>query len=103
MAEVVPNANGIRSGRLLIVAANQPYQFPDITVPDDMYFVIKAGPLNAGIINVGGSGPDVRGPEGVWPLLPQENVGYRVKNAQSIYCSGTVAGDFAYYTVEQRK
>ena len=103
MAEVVPNASGIISGRLPIAATNTVYHFPSISVPDDMAFAIKAGPANGGLIYVGGSGPDVLSIETSYPLLPNEPITYRVKNAQSIYFSGTVLGDFVHYTVEQRR
>ncbi len=100
---VAPNTEGIIAGRVLIVAANTPYQLPDIVIPDDMHLQIKGWPTNAGIIYVAGLRTSATNINQVWPLLANEAVGYRVKNADLIYVSGTVAGDLAVYTVEQRR
>jgi len=98
-----PNADGIISGRVLIAAVNAPYQLPDIVIPDDMHIQIKGWPTNAGIIYVAGLRTSATNINQVWPLLANEAVGYREKNANSIFVSGTVAGDWAVYTVEQRR
>ena len=99
----VPNADGIISGRVGIVAINTPYALPDIVIPDDMFIQIKGWPTNAGIIFVAGLRTSATNVNQVWPLLANEAIGYRVKNAKAIRVSGTVAGDWAVYTVEQRR
>lgn len=97
-----PNTETLIATRVLIAAVNTPYQLPDIAVPDDMSLQIKGWPTNAGIIRVGNSRATCINPNQSWPLLANEAIGYRVKNASAIYVSGTVAGDFAALTVEQR-
>lgn len=100
---VAPNTEGLISGRVAIAAVNAPYALPDIVVPDDMFIQIKGWPTNAGIIYVAGMRSSATNINQVWPLLANEAIGYRVKNAKAIHISGTVAGDWAVYTVEQRR
>lgn len=98
-----PNADGIISGRIPMTIVNTPYRMPDVRIPDDFEVQIKGWPTNAGIIYVGGSEPAAVNINQAWPLLANEAIGYRVKNLNQVYVSGTVAGDFAAYTVEQRR
>ncbi len=98
-----PNTDGIIAGRVEIVAVNTPYGLPDIVVPDDMILQIKGWPMNAGLIYVAGMRTSATNINQIWPLLANEAIGYRAKNAKEIHVSGTVAGDFAVYTVEQRR
>ncbi len=98
-----PNTEGIASGRVEIVAVNRPYQLPDIVVPDDMILQIKGWPMNAGLIYVAGMRTSATNINTIWPLLANEAIGYRVKNADAIYISGTAVGDWAVYTVETRR
>ena len=98
-----PNTEGIISGRVAIAAVGTPYQLPDIVVPDDMIFQVKGWPMNAGIIYVGGTRTSATNINQIWPLLANEAIGYRIKNADGLYVSGTAVGDFAVYTVEQRR
>ncbi len=100
---VVPNADTIISTRVLIAAVLRAYNLPDIVVPDDMELQIKGWPTNAGIIYVGYSRATAFNIESAWPLLANEAIGYRIHNADEIWVSGTVAGDLAAITVEQRK
>ncbi len=98
-----PNTDGIISGRVEIVAVNRPYGLPDIVVPDDMILQIKGWPMNAGLIYVAGMRTSATNVNQIWPLLANEAIGYRIKNAKEIHISGTAAGDWAVYTVEQRR
>ncbi len=98
----VPNVTGIIATRVLIVAANQQYSLPDIEVPDDMFLQIKGWPTNLGIIYVSGTRTGATNENQVWPLLANEAIGYRIRNADEIYVSGTIAGDFAVVTAEQK-
>ena len=97
------NTESIATTRLLIAALNTPYQLPDIVVPDDMELQLKGWPTNAGLIYVGNSRATCTNINSVWPLLANEAIGYRVKNANRIFVSGTVAGDWLAITVEKRK
>lgn len=99
---VVPNADTIRSTRLQIAALNTPYQLPDVPVPDTMELLIKGWPGNFGIIYIAENQPSATNINQVWPIIANELVAYKVKNANCIWVSGTVVGDFVGFTVEQR-
>lgn len=96
------NTESISATRLLIAALNTAYQLPWIVVPDDMELQLKGWPTNAGIIYVGNSRATCININQVWPLLANEAIGYRVKNADVIFVSGTVAGDWLAITAEKR-
>ncbi len=98
----VPNAKGIIATRIQITALVRPFNLPDIEVPDDMALLIKGWPTNGGLIYVSDTSPGSTNVNQVWPLLANEFVGYRVKNANAIWISGTQLGDWAVMTVERR-
>lgn len=97
-----PNTENIEIARIDIGAVNTAYRLPDIDVPDGFTLIIKAWPTNGGIVYVAKSDPDARNINQVFPLLPNDVVGVNIKNAKSLYISGTNAGDFATILVEQR-
>ncbi len=99
----VPNASGIRSTRVVCPTALQGYNLPDISVPEDMQLLIKGWPANFGLIYVGESLGTAGNINQIWPLLPNENVGYRITNANLIWVSAVLANDSAVCTVEQRR
>lgn len=104
----VPNADTAIMTRVAIAALDTPYRLPDIEVPDDMQLLMKAWPTNAGIIYVAREGPYARNVNQSYPLLPNENYGLRVKNANELWVAGitgagSFAGDFLAVTVEQRR
>ncbi len=103
----VPNADGIRSTRVVISALDQPQQLPPLPVPDDMAVLLKGWPTNAGLVYVGGSNVACIDVQQAWPLLPNELVGYRVQNANQLYVAGitgagSFVGDMLAITVEHR-
>lgn len=98
----VPNTAGIRSFRVVCAVANRGYQLLDSPIPDDMELIVKAWHLNGGLIYVGRNRADAENPNTAYPLLANESIGYRVKNADSIWISATVAGEFVSCTSEQR-
>ena len=98
-----PNTETGVATRVGITAAGTPYQLPDIVVPDDMFLQLKGWPGNGGQIWVGFSRSGCTNINQVWPLLANESIGYKIKNAQEIYISGTGAGDWCAITVEQRR
>jgi len=99
----VPNADSMTALRVACPAANTPYQLPDIAVPDDMELVLLGWPLNPGWIQVGASPAECTNINQSYPLLPGATVGYRVKNAKSLFVSATAGGCFVVATVEQRR
>ena len=100
---VVPNTDEISSGRWQVGAINTAYRLPELVIPDDMEIQLKGWPTNAGIIYVASSAPSALNITSVWPLLPNEAIGYRIKNLNVLYFSGTVAGDWIVWTVEHRR
>ncbi len=98
-----PNTERIISTRVFIENLNTPFQLPDIIVPDDMELQIKAWPTNGGLIYVGESRVAATNVNQVWPLLGNEAIGYRIQNAEEIFISGTIVGNSAVVTVEQRR
>ena len=99
----VPNADGITSGRLNVQALNTARQLPHLVVPDDMEIQLKGWPTNLGIIYVASTDPAAKNINTVWPLLANEAIGYRIKNLNELYFSGTVVGNWVCWTVEKRK
>ncbi len=102
MADVISNAETIRSFLVPCPAANAPWQLPSFIIPDGMALVIKANPANGGVVSVAPNSADVINPNQSYPLLPNEPIGYYVKDSKSIWVSSTVAGDSVVCTVEQR-
>lgn len=97
------NTDTIVSGRVAVTAVGTVTQLPDIDIPDDMQLQLKAWPTNAGLIYVGNAQSTAGNINQIWPLIANEGINYRVKNANAIYISGTAVGDWLAYTVEQRK
>lgn len=98
---IIPNADAIRSFVVPCPAAQTPYRLPECSVPDDMPLVVKAYPTNVGMIFVGESASAAVNPNQSYPLLPNEAIAYRIKNANAIYISAALAGDSVVCTVEQ--
>lgn len=108
LEHAVPNADFTRSVRVQCLVAAIPYQLPDIEVPDEMEVVVKNDPRNvaapvATIIQVAQDRPSSINVDASWPLIINESIGYRIKNAKELYVSSNVAAQFVDVTVEQRK
>lgn len=102
-----PNADGITSVFVpCTLAQPNTYQLPSIPVPQDCMVVLlgrnPAG-ANTGIIYVSGTQVGAGTNTSAYPLIPNATVGYKVKNANSIWIGSTVAGEGVYITVEQMK
>ena len=102
-----PNTEEIEASRAQIAALDTFYRLPDRPIPDGMSLLVKGAPTNAGIVYVARSASAAVNINQAWPLLPNENVRYFVKNVQAIYISGitaggSVVGDFVCFTVEQK-
>jgi hypothetical protein len=97
------NTQGIRTFTKLCAIANQSYQGDDMVVPEGMSLLIKSYPTNAGasIIRVASSISDATNLNSSWPLLPNEAVGYQVKNANQIYVSASIAGSIVIFSAER--
>ena len=98
-----PNTETGVATQVGIAAAGTPYRLPDIVVPDDMILQLKGWPGNGGQIWVGFSRSGCTNINQIWPLLANEAIGYKIKNAHEICISGTAVGDWCAITVEQRR
>jgi hypothetical protein len=83
------------------LAASKAYQLPDCNIPDQRTLTIKAYPTNAGLVYVARSASEAVNWQQAWPLMPNESIGYRIRNAKEVWVSFTVAGESAVFTVEQ--
>ena len=82
----------------------QSFRLPSIVIPKGMQLDILArNPVgvNTGIIWVSGTEVGARGNTQARPLIPNATIGYRVKNANSIWIGATVASEGVYVSVEQ--
>jgi len=101
-----PNSYNIRVARLFINNLTLAIHLPSINIPDDTHLLIKAWPANVGLIYVGNSATSVIPTAGgiitdAWPLLPNEIVGYKLKNSNTVYIGGNTIGDSFVISVEQ--
>lgn len=98
-----PNTDSFQVIRLPIALATTAYQGPDMAIPNGFVLVVKSAPTNApaGYVRVAPTGPDSININSSWPLVPNEFVYYGIKNANALWFSGTVAGDFVFFTVER--
>jgi len=99
------NADGITATFVACPFAQpQSVRLPSIVIPKGMQLDILArNPVgvNVGIIWVSGTEVGARGNTQARPLIPGATLGYKVKNANSIWIGSTVAGEGVYVTVEQ--
>lgn len=100
-----PNTEGVQSVRLQLSIALQPYQLPDMEIPEGMVLNIKAWPLNGAgnLVYIGYSQGQSTNLNDVWPLIPNEAIQYQIKNANVLWASGAIANLFVCLTCEKRK
>ena len=98
-----PNTEHITALRVPITALNRGHQLPAIDIPDGFQLLMRGWPTNANIIWVAGSELECVNINTAYPLLPNDIVGYGIKNAEAIWVSGGAVGDFVVITVEQRQ
>ena len=83
------------------------YRLPSLAVPDGMQLQIKGAPTNWGVVYVARSEVKAGQPTLAWPLLPNEAIGYAVKNADALWIGAVLAPpiiaaqDGVFITVEQ--
>jgi hypothetical protein len=98
------NTAAVQVLRVPVLVANRAYQCPELSIPDGMALVIKAAPYNnaAGYIRVGQTAAECLNINSSFPLVPNESISLYIVNANKLYFSGTVTGDFVYFLVETR-
>lgn len=97
------NADVVESGQM-VVSTTLPASLPNLLIPDDFAFVVKAfaGNPAGSYILVSGSKSGASGLATAYPLAPNDSISYRVKNAQSIWVMATLGPAYINWTVEQR-
>lgn len=102
MAELLlPNAPKWVTGRVRVIVAGRGEQMPHIYIPDGFKLALLASPTNAGLIYIAPSRAEATNLDTASPLLPNQPASVQVQNAAFVCYSGTVAGDYLHYMVEQ--
>lgn len=97
------NCNAIQTVRIICTVANQAYQLPDMDIPDGFQLLVKAWPLNAGLIYVGEDQSAATNPNRIFALNRSETVGIAIVSGNVAWVSATVAGDSVCLICEKRK
>ena len=101
------NRSGIRCATMPLAAATTGYQLPVQPVPSGFTVLVKGYPTNAGLVFVGEDLSYVTNiPAGgaggsVWPLLPNEGIGFQVDDVSRIWVAAATAGDMVSWAVER--
>lgn len=101
---IVPNADYTLSMGILLPVAFQAYQLPVIPIPDDMSLAIKSWPFNAAgsLVLVASSATTAINITSAWPLIRNESITYKIKNAHALFVSTTIGGSIVMISAEQR-
>lgn len=95
------NTEKIFTGHVICNVANQAFQLPPIVIPKNKQIVVKAMPGNITWIWVGVSRSEAQDLNIAYPLVPNEGIGYFVKNADQIWVMTATVNDGVAFTVEQ--
>lgn len=100
-----PNLDYPYTGRYTLAAALTAQRLPFVPISDDFSIVLKGWNGNGAntYIWVARSAADAVNQNAAWPLAAGESIAYRVRNAEEIYVSASVANIAVYWTVEQRR
>lgn len=97
-----PNGKGFWATGINCVVANQPYQGPEIPVPEGMSIVVKNYPGNpfGTIVHVAGSNSNASNPQSSYPLAVNDAKGWQVQNTNEIFFSATIVPSIVSLTLE---
>ena len=96
-----PNRDAFICPNVALPVAGAPVQMPYIEIPDGMSLVVKSHPANGGLIYIGATRPQSQNVVTAWPLVANEAIAYRVKNANSVWVTPQFANEIVCMTVEQ--
>jgi hypothetical protein len=96
-----PNPGKIMTQTIIPPMVGQAERLPDFIIPADKELVIKAQLTNFGVIYVGRTKTEAENPNVGYPLIFNESISYKIRNAQEIWVANTVAGEGVNLTVEQ--
>jgi hypothetical protein len=102
----LPNADYPHSVRIVVPVAPLFVQLPDMEIQDDFLLLLKAWPGNpagANYVFVAENPGAAINPDLAWPLVQNEPVTWRVKNANELWASATAAPSWLIVAVEMRR
>jgi hypothetical protein len=94
------NQTYFKALRFMCPAANTNYVLPSIPVPEGMALLLRGWPTNLGIIYVTGDSATLNQVNNSYPLLANETLSIRIKDACKLHVAATVAGEFVVLAVE---
>jgi hypothetical protein len=102
-----PNCDYPYTGKYDFPAAFVAQRLPWVEIPDDFALVIKAYPTNpaGSLVLVGRTASDALSINSGWPLVPNESIAYRIKQAEDLWVASTVGAipNAVIWTVELRR
>lgn len=98
---ILQNPPKIASEELLCPVAGTAVQMPNYKVPWDKELVIKALSTNWGTIRVGNTKMEAENARLGYPLLANEAVGLKIKNAEQLWVCANRANEGVHWIVEQ--
>jgi hypothetical protein len=90
----------IKALRFVIGVANTNTQLPQIPVPEGMQLLLRGWPTNGNIVYITGSSANQNQINDSYPMLANETLSLRVRNANTIYVAAVVAGESLAIIVE---
>ena len=100
-AGALQNPPKMVSEELLCPVAGTAVQMSNYEVPRDKELVIKALSTNRGTVRVGNTKMDAENPRMGYPLLANEGVGLKIKNAEQLWVCAHRANEGVHWIVEQ--
>lgn len=97
------NPNEIVCFRVLVPVINTPIQLPDYPIPFDTHIVIKAFPINRGVMYTANSRAEAMNPNSSYLLLANEAIEYKIERTGQLWVNASIAGEGVVCTVEQRR
>jgi len=79
------NTRTFTEGQVICTVLNQGFQLPAIPIPKNKQLVVKGLPGNVGWVFVASKQSDSQNVNVAWPLLPQEGLGFFVKDASEVW------------------
>jgi hypothetical protein len=102
-----PNCDYPYTGKYDFPVAFVAQRLPWVEIPDDFALVIKAYPTNpaGSLVLVGRTASDALSINSGWPLVPNESIAYRIKQAEDLWVASTVGAvpNAVIWTVELRR
>lgn len=88
-------------GQVEVKIANAAVSIGQLPIVNGMSLVIKAHPDNNGVVRVGPSQANAENALVGWPLMPNEGISYKIKNAMTVWVTSDTAHDVVCWSLEQ--